>query len=203
MARVIDKKQKKRDIALSALPVFVEEGFSSVSVERIAKTAGVGKGTIYLYFESKDEVVLEIWSSLREQHFEHATQLKDLPTYSEKIIGFFDFGLFIEEEEHSKLLKLFFEYLGSILLTHNEKFIEYFKVICDEDFKYIHAYIEEGIAQGEFKKIDAETFAYTIIHALKGTIVHAKGMGYDAIQTNSNIIKVISNLLTLIKKDEK
>lgn len=199
MARILDKKQKKREIALAALPVFAEEGFSSVSVERIAKVAGVGKGTIYLYFESKDEVVLEIWSSLREQHLEHARKLNSLTTYSERIIGFFDLGRFVKEEELLKLLKLFFEYMGSILLSHNEKFIEHFKVICDEDFKHIYSYLQEGIAQGEFKDIDAETFAYTIIHALKGTIVHAKGMGYDAVKTNSNIIKIVSNLLTLIK----
>ncbi len=203
MARVIDKQQKKREIALSALPVFAQEGFSSVSVERIAKAAGVGKGTIYLYFESKDEVVLEIWSSLREQHFEYMNHLSGLVNCSDKIIGFFDFEQFVQEEELSKLLKLFFEYLGSILLSHNEKFIEHFRVICEEDFKTIHGYIEEGIAKGEFKDVDAKTFAYTIIHLLKGTIVHAKGMGYDASKTNKEIVKVMSNLLSIIKKDEK
>lgn len=189
MARVLNKEEKKREIALAALPVFAEEGFSSVSVERIAKVAGVGKGTIYLYFKSKDEVVLEIWSFLREEHFKHVERCHSLENYSDKIIAFFDYGLFVKEDELSKLLKLFFQYLGSILLSNNEKFTEHFKGICDEDFQHIHDYLKKGIESGEFKEVDTELFAYTILHTLTGTILHAKGVGHDSVQTNQEIIK--------------
>lgn len=202
MARIIDKEKKKREIALAALPVFAEEGFSSVSVARIAKAAGVGKGTIYLYFASKDEVVLEIWSYLREQHFMHIDKLKGLKSSEEKIMSFFDFGLFVEEEELFKMLKLFFDYLGSILLSDNEKFTEHFKMICDEDFKYIHTYITEGIKVDEFKDVDAELMVYTLLNTVTGSIVESKGMGHNSIQTNKKIVVKISHLLTLIRKEK-
>ena len=40
----------------AALDLFVERGFASTRLEDVAKRAGVSKGTLYLYFENKDEL---------------------------------------------------------------------------------------------------------------------------------------------------
>jgi AcrR family transcriptional regulator len=54
--KYVDRKQKIRDIAQAALRLFSQKGFAATSVGRIAKLAGIGKGTIYEYFESKEEI---------------------------------------------------------------------------------------------------------------------------------------------------
>ena len=56
-ARKIDKENKKRDIALAAMSVFADYGFESASMSQVAREAGVGKGTIYEYFSSKDDLI--------------------------------------------------------------------------------------------------------------------------------------------------
>ena len=48
------------EIVQAALDLFVEKGFSSAKMDEIAKRAGVTKGTVYLYFPSKEELLLAV-----------------------------------------------------------------------------------------------------------------------------------------------
>ncbi|MBK6303399.1 MAG: helix-turn-helix transcriptional regulator [Arcobacter sp.] len=43
---------------------FCEKGIQQTSIDQIAKSAGVAKGTIYLYFKNKEEIVFTIWDIL-------------------------------------------------------------------------------------------------------------------------------------------
>src|SRR5881397_1505651 len=47
-------EERPAHILNAALEAFVENGFSATRLEDIAERAGVSKGTLYLYFESKD-----------------------------------------------------------------------------------------------------------------------------------------------------
>lgn len=52
----IDKDDRRRQIAHAALDLFAERGFESATVSDIARAASVSKGTIYLYFDSKEDL---------------------------------------------------------------------------------------------------------------------------------------------------
>src|SRR5437764_9461610 len=53
-ARNDDERQAKMQAILdAALDVFVEEGFTQARLDEVARRAGVAKGTLYLYFDSK------------------------------------------------------------------------------------------------------------------------------------------------------
>jgi len=56
-----DKPDKREAILAAALELFVERGFYGTAVPEIADRAGVGAGTIYRYFESKDALVNELY----------------------------------------------------------------------------------------------------------------------------------------------
>jgi len=58
------KQARPGEILDAALSVFAEKGFAAARMEDIAAKAGVTKGTIYLYFPSKEEV----FKSLARQH---------------------------------------------------------------------------------------------------------------------------------------
>lgn len=49
-------ESKRREILSAALRVFSERRFHEVLIEDVAATAGVGKGTIYRYFDTKDDL---------------------------------------------------------------------------------------------------------------------------------------------------
>jgi AcrR family transcriptional regulator len=48
--------RKRLDILDAAIDVFARDGFAAATVDAIASSAGVAKGTVYLYFRSKDEL---------------------------------------------------------------------------------------------------------------------------------------------------
>ena len=49
-------EDRPREICAAALEVFAEKGFASAKLDEIAKRAGVSKGTLYLYFEDKEDL---------------------------------------------------------------------------------------------------------------------------------------------------
>jgi AcrR family transcriptional regulator len=55
--KVLDKEEKRAQIALAAVEVFGNKGFDRTRIEDVAKAAGVGKGTIYEYFKNKKELM--------------------------------------------------------------------------------------------------------------------------------------------------
>ena len=67
---MVESNQKRKDILYSARALFKEKGFHNTKVEEIAIKAGVGKGTLYEYFTSKqqifDETCIEKVTVIRE-----------------------------------------------------------------------------------------------------------------------------------------
>lgn len=56
--REAKKKKTRQAIMNAAIKLFSEKGFKNTSVDELAKTAGVGKSTIYGYFHTKSEIFL-------------------------------------------------------------------------------------------------------------------------------------------------
>jgi AcrR family transcriptional regulator len=71
---------KREQILDAALDLFVERGFFGTAVPEIADKAGVGAGTIYRYFESKEALVNAIYRQ-QKQRFAHVV-LDDFPATS-------------------------------------------------------------------------------------------------------------------------
>lgn len=51
------KKRNKQAILEAAISLFSENGYENTSIEHIAKVAGVGKGTVYSYFQTKKDII--------------------------------------------------------------------------------------------------------------------------------------------------
>ncbi len=58
---------KRSAILAAALELFVERGFHGTSVPDVAKAAGVGAGTIYRYFESKEALVNTLYQTWKQR----------------------------------------------------------------------------------------------------------------------------------------
>jgi AcrR family transcriptional regulator len=54
------KEERRKDILKATMKVISESGFERATIEDIAKEAGIGKGTVYEYFESKNTLFLEM-----------------------------------------------------------------------------------------------------------------------------------------------
>jgi AcrR family transcriptional regulator len=71
---IVDKREA---IMAAALELFVERGFFGTAVPEIAEKAGVGAGTIYRYFESKDALVNALYRQEKQAFAERV--LADFP----------------------------------------------------------------------------------------------------------------------------
>ena len=58
----------------TALKLFNKEGFDSVTVDRICEKAGVSKGTFYVYFDSKEQVILDLFNKTDKMYEAYVTE---------------------------------------------------------------------------------------------------------------------------------
>lgn len=78
-------------ILQAALRLFAAKGLQEATMDEIAQAAGLGKGTIYYYFGSKEALVEELLCSLADQYFQNLLEgtegLRSPLTIAERIIA--------------------------------------------------------------------------------------------------------------------
>jgi TetR/AcrR family transcriptional regulator, multidrug resistance operon repressor len=52
---------KRLAICQKALKMFVEKGFDGLSMQKLARAAGVSPATIYIYFKDRDDLIIQLW----------------------------------------------------------------------------------------------------------------------------------------------
>jgi len=56
MPKIVDYEEKKKEIAVKAIEVFIEKGYYRANISDIAKRSGMGRTNFYQYFSNKDEI---------------------------------------------------------------------------------------------------------------------------------------------------
>jgi AcrR family transcriptional regulator len=67
--------QRHKEILQAAAKLFHESGFSATSVPRIAREAGVAAGTVYIYFPSKEAILLELQEDFNRGLLDRFTEI--------------------------------------------------------------------------------------------------------------------------------
>ena len=86
--REVKKEQTRLAIVAAAVDLFSRKGYEKTSIEDLAKTAGIGKSTVYTYFKAKEEIFLAFcdeeleysFSTLRERVDPDAPLIEQLHT---------------------------------------------------------------------------------------------------------------------------
>lgn len=60
MPKIVDREEMRNTLLDAAMRVFADKGYHAASMSKVAKEAGVAKGTLYIYFDSKDELTIAI-----------------------------------------------------------------------------------------------------------------------------------------------
>ena len=151
MAIIVNKEEKRRNIALSCRELLLEHGINSLTISQIAQTAGIGKGTIYEYFENKEDIVFEIITTFIAEHEKKLLALVDEPITTKEKLFFFFYFLF-ENELARKHLNVYKEFLAISLINEPEEML-IFSEDCREKFTMIlDQIIESGRTSGEIEK---------------------------------------------------
>lgn len=190
MAIIVDKEQKRRDIALSCKDIVLSKGLSKVTISELAKAAGVGKGTIYEYFCSKEDIVFEMVAIMLDEYdIEKKQQLENTTSTKEKIEIFFDF---FYDSKYIEIRQLYKEFVA-ISLTNPLDAMRDFLTKCKDDYiLWLEEIISEGIENNDINK-DAKEM-------VKMLFIFAEGLFIYSSTTNTpvDIKKELSDYVNLI-----
>ncbi len=153
------KAKRKDQILTASIQVFSKHGYQDTDVERIADLAGLGKGTVYRYFGSKQNLFLSTleWGldSLKNEIFAGIEKTDD---YLERIetalsihLSFFEknsgfYRLLVEEKAWAEV--------KSAGWRCKEKHLSY--------IDHLEKIMAEGMRKGHLKKVDPKSCAYAL-----------------------------------------
>lgn len=148
------KENRKNTILRAARRLFFDRGFKAVTVDNIAAKSDVSKGSIYLCFESKDEIYAQILISDNIALYERiknfsATEASAAQLLLEFARIYVDY--FLNDNELFRILMTFMMQTGQMNLAEkqNNELIR----STNENIKIISEIIQKGIDSGEFAPI--------------------------------------------------
>ncbi len=100
-------QNKKEKILTVAQKLFYEKNFATVSTDEIAKAASVGKGTIYNYFSSKNDILIQMAIRIFDDFAQDILASVDLSKNIEDFVENLVDRIFVNVKVKSKILFLF------------------------------------------------------------------------------------------------
>ncbi len=145
--RASAKAQKRARILQAAAEVFAERGYHATRVSEIASLAGVADGTIYLYFASKDALMVALVEDAIGRFFEVLDEeMLSLHTAREKLARIVALQLELLES-HRALAEVFTVNLRETRRTLRTLIVPKFQQYLDR----IADVVAEGQRRGEFR----------------------------------------------------
>ena len=198
MAIIVDKEKKRNDIACACKDILLEHGINDLTIAQIAKTADVGKGTIYEYFKNKEEIVFEIMTVFIAEYEKKLSEIvnEDI-SIKEKLFHFLHLGF--EDENRRKQLTIYREFLAISMTSGTDEMID-FNIQCRKKFADILGQIlKDGIKKGELPPETEELISAMLAFEL-GLIVEVHTAAVDP---KEEITRFLNALFTLIEIKEK
>ena len=161
---------RRQELMDAAVRVFSEKGISRTTVSDITDSAGVAKGTFYLYFDSKEQLLGALKERLVDDILEQATTQyarvgsEDWWSLSDSVIeSFVDFML-----ERRDMVHVLMQEGG-----HSTDIDDVFRE-CEAKVDAMFASgIQAGIEAGAFRTSDPEMIGKFFHHAIDGALIHA------------------------------
>jgi AcrR family transcriptional regulator len=160
------QKGKKVRIIEAAARVFAQKGYAGAAVADIAVKAEIGKGTIYAYFDSKEDLFFAVfeWSMLQtggaaKVSVSHlgASAAQRLEALSDSIMAMWD------EIRDAFTLTIEF-WAASSSSQMPQRFKEAFRRLYEEFRAIVVSLIRDGIERGEFRSdVNAESVAAALV----------------------------------------
>ena len=188
--------EKRENIIVSARELFNKYSFDKVSMDEIAKKAGVTKKTIYHHFRDKQELfqyfISEELEKMRKKI--EATEKKK-ESFLEKISEDLN-NILAVSKDNQLLINLIREKESENF--HNQDF---FKVYETRIISYLEKKIEEEVSRGNIRECDSRLTAFIIYKT-----IYSLTFEYDKKVNQKKVCKEVTNILSnglLVKGGDK
>ncbi len=201
----IEKKFKKNYIIEKATGLFLEGGFEKTTMSDIARESDFAKGTLYLYFKSKEDIIAEIKKNIFENLLVKMKKLLNSKISVQdkftKLLDVYKKEFFYKVEKFG--LKEFFNNLtetckieldnGSNFIEKNESMTRIYQIIF-EIFNLDVWLIKEGQKEGFVnERINPELTAFLIESLMLGTSINIVAYKDNLMKQNNLTIDDILN----------
>ena len=167
--KVVDKTEKKRQILQAAIGVFAKTGLANAKMSQIAQAAGIGKGTIYEYFSSKEELfwkAFEVYMEEVEKGLEKRLWGVDDPV--DQIRFYISAWGDMLNDAFRDFASIMIEIWAESLRKGQTKGQAMMQEMYAQYRVQIKAILDRGVALGRFKPMNSTIVAAMIIGALDG-----------------------------------
>jgi AcrR family transcriptional regulator len=169
LSRAEQKIQRPLEILDAAFEEFTKRGFTATRVEDIAGRVGVTKGTVYVYFETKEvlfEAMIEHVSVPFQEAFRAYARTSDDPVEELRLLLEFLFEAFVDNRRMRELFRF--------VVAEGAKFPDlidrHHDALMEPVLERIHAILEEGVAKKKFRANPPE-LAKVVMSPMIGTLV--------------------------------
>ena len=172
--KAVDKNKKKKVILEAAMKIFAQRGFAKAKMSEIAAEAAIGKGTIYEYFRSKDQIFQEAFyffiGDMEKAYGQILAENSEAIAKLHRIIEVTITGFLAAGEFGAILMDFWAE---GIRKHEQEKFNKFFnlKEIYTTYRDLVARIIEEGISQGQFRQLDTQAAASVLLGSFDGIML--------------------------------
>jgi TetR/AcrR family transcriptional regulator len=170
------KAERPQELIAAALELFVEKGFASTRIEEVAQLAGVSKGTLYLYYASKEELLKAVISQyLSAEIAQGAADARAFQGSAGEALRslMVQWWTRVFDSPASGVFKL--------IITEVRNFPEiaefYQREVVVPGGQIIGEVIRRGIASGEFRPVDIEGAVHSIVLPMIMLCLHKHSLG--------------------------
>ncbi len=167
-----EKEVKTSKLKQIALSLFAERGYHQTTMSDIAAAAGVGRGTLYWYYPSKEKLfIAALWHEIEQM----LTESKALA--AQNLSPLDKLSLAMEElprslAKHGNLVRSLFQVWGEESGEMQQQIEIAWERLNHQDHSLITGIIKEGIAQNIFRSVDPAKAAATLIAFTDGLFYH-------------------------------
>jgi AcrR family transcriptional regulator len=170
------KEARPGELLDAALDLFVEKGFSATRADEVAARAGVSKGTLFLYFQSKEDLFKAV---VRENI------ANKFPTWQEEFTTFegssADMLRYAMTSWWERIGKTRASGITKLVMSEAQNFPEIAEFYQEEVIKpgnaMIRRILERGVQSGEFRELDLEQAVHIIVAPMIFLMMWKHSMG--------------------------
>jgi AcrR family transcriptional regulator len=162
-------EERKGQILNAAEEVFTSKGFDEARMDDIAEETGLSKGTLYLYFKSKDDLIIAILDRLFQGAFKQLGARKSTDLSATEAIRQFTEEAIRDYTKMLHMMPIAYEFLALAFRnkTVQKALKQYFTIYMDA---LVHI-IQRGIATGEFRQVEAQEVAIAAGAIFEGIVL--------------------------------
>lgn len=159
---------------MAAMKVFAQKGFANTKMADVAEMANIGKGTIYEYFKSKEEIFEFVFNHFMESmETSVARAIFKITDPVEKIKVIFQSWADMIAMHTTDIVEIMLDFWAEAVRKKDEKELGIVKLerIYEDFRKIIQSILDEGIRLGKFKPFDTFYTASVMLGAMDGLMI--------------------------------